>query len=167
MSFMLIVLTILIAIGVIAVIWRGFVREDRELTARPPVAEARSTGMRRDRLAMTEFGEDFEPAPEPDRRVPVNETSSVDLEDVPDEAEAQPLSASLQQMEQTEAVLQDTLLRDLQQQLADTASILEQVDQCLLTLQAIEPIQHDCQQLLTAAAADAIQAPGSSPLVRE
>jgi hypothetical protein len=205
MNFMMIVLTILIVIGVIAMIWRGFVREDQELAARPTGTEMLSTAMRRDGLAMTEFGEEFVPDSQTDKRPdsqiegqtnsqtdsqtdnqidnqidnqtdshpPVSETSITDVEDAPIEAESQPLDVSLQQMEQTEAAVQDALFRDLQQQLTDTASILDQVEQYVLTLQAIEPFQQEWQHLLTAsvsasasasASADAI--PDSS-LIRE
>jgi hypothetical protein len=174
MNFMMIVLTILIVIGVIAMIWRGFVREDQELAARPTGTEMLSTAMRRDGLAMTEFGEEFVPDSQTDKRpyiqtdsqtdsgtesrtdsqsdsqLAVSETSITDVEDAPIEAESQPLDVSLQQMEQAEAAVQDALFRDLQQQLTDTASILNQVEQYVLTLQAIEPFQQEWQHLLTA-----------------
>ncbi len=166
MNFMMIALTILIAIGVIAMIWRGFVREDRELAARPPGTEMHNTTMGRDRLALTEFGEEFAPARVPDRQSPVNETSIIDLEDTSVEAESQPLDVSLQQMEQTEAAMQDELFRELQRQLTETASILEQVEQHVFTLQAIEPFSQQWQQLLTDSAASAGAVP-HPPLIRE
>jgi hypothetical protein len=161
---MMLVLTILIAIGVIAMIWRGFVREDQELTTRSSGTEMHNAPMRRDNLVMAEFGEEFTPVLQPDRQDPVNETSILDLEEDTDAAESQPLDAGLQQMEQTEAAMQEALFRDLERQLADTASILEQVEQCVLTLQAIEPFQQQLQQLLTTPAVDSVHLlDGSDP----
>jgi len=163
MTSMTLLFIALIVAGVVLLIWRvlsaGAVQAEAGSAEDARAADSRrATALPRADLALTEFAEEWDVHEAPAAR------AAADAEQPAARAEAdaeqpasrstpaseQPASVhdSLQQIEETEASLSDSVFHSLQQQLTETASILQQVEQQVMALHALEPFRQQWQQVL-------------------
>jgi len=137
MTSMTLLFIALIVAGIVLLVWRsvsaGNVREIVHTEKYRPMERTQAELPRRADLAYTEFAEEWG-----DRELPA--PSAVPVQEQPAS-----LHSSLQQIEETESDLSDSLLHSLQQQLSETAAMLRQVEQHVMTLHALEPFLQEWQ----------------------